>query len=712
MTDQEIELLSHQTPEADDLAELLERERRLRRAAEVSLEQEAQELIKAKREIHQLATTLKEREERTRALLEAAADGVVTVDEKDAIQSFNAAAEGIFGHRAADLIGRNVNILMAAPYKEKQNEFAAQFHPHQPNKILGLYGEVVGLRKDGSTFPMELGISESRQGCSWLFIMILRDVTKRKQAEAEIRRQSAEIAQARDQALEASRAKSIFLANMGHELRTPLNAVIGYSEMLQEEMSDPAARSQARVWDRGVKDLQKIHAAGKHLLALINDILDLSKVEAGKTDLYIEELDIEKMVQEVTALIEPLLAKNGNQLKVTVDPSMGAMKADLTKVRQILFNLLSNACKFTSQGIVTVQTSPWQKSAEPWVRFQVRDNGIGISPEQMGRLFQDFTQADASTTRKYGGTGLGLSISRRYCRMMGGDITVESESGKGSTFTVELPAEVNDKPAETIGRRRSILASRPTSDSMSASNTILAIDDDIRVHELLRHYLASDFEVVTALSGEEGLRLAREIRPAAITLDVMMPGMDGWSVLSVLKADPEVAGIPVTMLTILNEEKRAYTLGAADYLTKPIDRNRLAGLLQKYRSGHLSQPILIVEDDQAARETIRRLVTNLGCLAAEAENGRLGLEQVAKNRPKLIFLDLMMPEMDGFQFIEELRRHEQWRSIPVIVVTAMELTPEDRQRLNGGIQQVLCKRAFSQADLLGQIRELVSASKA
>jgi PAS domain S-box-containing protein len=712
MTDQEIELLSHQTPEADDLAELLERERRLRRTAEVSLEQEAQELIKAKREIHQLATTLKEREERTHALLEAAADGVVTVDEKDAIQSFNAAAEGIFGHRAADLIGCNVNILMAAPYKEKQNEFSAQFHPHQPNKILGLYGEVVGLRKDGSTFPMEMGISESRQGCSWLFIMILRDVTKRKQAEAEIRRQSAEIAQARDQALEASRAKSIFLANMGHELRTPLNAVIGYSEMLQEEMSDPAARSRAGVWDRGVKDMQKIHAAGKHLLALINDILDLSKLEAGKTDLYIEEFDVEKMVQEVTALIEPLLAKNGNQLKVVIDPGMGAMKADLTKVRQILFNLLSNACKFTSQGIVAVETSRWQKSAERWVRFQVRDSGIGISPEQMGRLFQDFTQADASTTRKYGGTGLGLSISRRYCRMMGGDITIESESGKGSTFTVELPAEVNDKPAETIGRRRSILGSRPTSDSMSASNTILAIDDDIRVHELLRHYLASDFEVVTALSGEEGLRLAREIRPAAITLDVMMPGMDGWSVLSALKADPEVAGIPVTMLTILNEEKRAYTLGAADYLTKPIDRNRLAGLLQKYRSGHLSQPILIVEDDQAARETIRRLVTNLGCLAAEAENGRLGLEQVAKNTPKLIFLDLMMPEMDGFQFIEELRRHEQWRSIPVIVVTAMELTPEDRQRLNGGIQQVLCKRAFSQADLLGQIRELVSASKA
>jgi CheY-like chemotaxis protein len=386
------------------------------------------------------------------------------------------------------------------------------------------------------------------------------------------------------------------------------------------------------------------------------------------------------------------------------------MKADVTKVRQILFNLLSNACKFTTKGAVEVRAARFNKDLQDWIRFQVTDTGIGIASQQLTRLFQDFSQADASTTRKYGGTGLGLSICRRLTRMMGGEITVDSQPGKGSTFTVELPAEVvsgKRKSRELSGFQTSTSSSRDRS-----ANTILVIDDDPSVHELIQRYLGRDgLHIVTTTSGEEGLRLAHELRPGAITLDLLMPGMDGWSVLTALKADPELSGIPVTMLSILSEQNQAFSLGAADYLTKPIDRDQLAKVIQKYRSAHLGRPILVVEDDATTREMMSRLVTNLGCLAVEAENGRVALERVAENPPKLVLLDLMMPEMDGFQFIEKIRENESWRSIPVVVVTAMELTEEDQNRLNGGIRQMILKKASSSPEeLLRNVRDLLVAS--
>jgi CheY-like chemotaxis protein/two-component sensor histidine kinase len=486
---------------------------------------------------------------------------------------------------------------------------------------------------------------------------------------------------------------------MSHELRTPLNAIIGYSEMLQEEAEDLGQEDFT-------PDLQKIQFAGKHLLALINDILDLSKIEAGRMDLYLETFDLPSMVQEAVTTIQPLVEKNRNTLTVHCADNLGTIQADLTKVRQSLFNLLSNACKFTEQGTIRLAVSRETVDGAAWVTLRVTDTGIGMTPEQTGRLFQAFAQADASTTRQYGGTGLGLTITRHFCRMMGGDITVESALGQGSTFTIRLPAEVVDPKAAAAPRVEAL----PASAVLEGAPTVLIIDDDPTVHDLMQRFLRREgLRMVATASGAEGLRLARELRPDAITLDVMMPGMDGWAVLTALKADPNVADIPVIMLTIVDDKNMGYALGAADYLTKPIDWDRLAALLQKYRCAHPPCSVLVVEDDTDTRDMLRRMLTREGWAVTEATNGRVALEQVAASQPELILLDLMMPEMDGFAFIQALRQQDAWRSIPVIVVTAKDLTPEDRQRLNGYVEQILQKGAYSREELLHEIHHLVAA---
>jgi CheY-like chemotaxis protein len=337
--------------------------------------------------------------------------------------------------------------------------------------------------------------------------------------------------------------------------------------------------------------------------------------------------------------------------------------------------------------------------------FRVSDTGIGMTPEQMGKLFQAFSQAEASTTRQYGGTGLGLAITRHFCHMMGGDTTVESAVGQGSTFTLRLPAEVADPKAIPALRMEAF----PASALPEGAPTVLVIDDDPTVHDLMQRFLSKEgVRVATAAGGEEGLRLAKTLRPAAITLDMLMPGMDGWAVLTALKADPDLVDIPVIMLTIVDDKTMGYTLGASDYLTKPIDWDRLTAVLRKYRCAHPPCPVLIVEDEVAMREMLRRMLAREGWAVTEAVNGREALERVTENRPELILLDLMMPEMDGFAFLEALRRQEAWREIRVVVITAKDLTPDDRQRLNGYVERILQKGTYSQEELLHEVRDLVA----
>jgi CheY-like chemotaxis protein len=453
-------------------------------------------------------------------------------------------------------------------------------------------------------------------------------------------------------------------------------------------------------------DLQKIQAAGKHLLALINDILDLSKIEAGRMDLFLETFDIPSMIQEVVTTIQPLVEKNRNALAVHYADDLGAMRADLTKVRQSLFNLLSNACKFTEQGTITLAVSGETMDEEAWITFRVTDTGIGMTPEHTGRLFQAFAQADASTARHYGGTGLGLAITRHFCQMMGGDISAESALGQGSTFTIRLPAAVVDPKVAATPR----VEAPPASALPEGAPIVLVIDDDPTVHDLMQRFLRREgLRMAAAASGQEGLRLARALLPAAITLDVMMPGLDGWAVLTALKADPLLADIPVIMLTIVDDKNMGYALGVVDYLSKPIDWDRLAVILKKYRCVHPPCTVLVVEDDADTRDMLRRMLTKEGWAVTEATNGRVALERVAASPPELILLDLMMPELDGFAFIEALHQQDAWRSIPVVVVTAKDLTPEDRQRLNGYVEQILQKGAYSREALLTEIRDFVAA---
>ena len=505
--------------------------------------------------------------------------------------------------------------------------------------------------------------------------------------------------QATLQAEEANTTKSKFLANMSHELRTPLNAIIGYSEMLIEEISDRGTSGL-------VPDVQKIHGAGKHLLGLINNILDLSKVEAGKIELFLETFAIAPLLGEVTDTLSPLVAKNHNALVIDCPANIGSMRADVTKLRQSLFNLLSNASKFTENGTITLAV---ERREAGWVTFSVSDTGIGMTPAQQQKLFQPFTQADASTTRKYGGTGLGLVITRQFCEMMGGTLQVKSQAGQGTTFTIRLPAQVPDLRSESsqAGQPELYSGSAVTMASTIGGNTILVIDDDPAVREIMQRFLSREgFDVITSMSGQEGLRLAREQSPDLILLDVRMPNLNGWQVLSRLKSDPDLANIPVVMVTVEEDQSLGCALGAVDYLLKPIDYDRLLTLLQPYRLNS-TPAVLVVEDNPDNREMLSRQLAKVGWRVLEAENGLEALRLMQSERPSIILLDLMMPEMNGFEFIRELRQNPKWRSLPVIVLTAKDLSIEERQWLDGQTQRIYQKGINTRQHLLDEIQSLL-----
>ncbi len=493
----------------------------------------------------------------------------------------------------------------------------------------------------------------------------------------------------------ANLAKSQFIANMSHELRTPLNAIIGYSEMLKEEAEDLDLVDI-------VPDLTKIHSAGRHLLGLINDVLDISKIEAGKMEIYNETFDISHMIQEVATTIQPLIDRNHNCLEITCVEKLGSIYADLTKVRQSLLNLLSNACKFTENGLIKLKVTKHKTDETNWIVFKVSDNGIGMTPQQQQKIFQAFTQADASTTRKYGGTGLGLVITQRFIEMMGGTVTVESQFGYGTTFTIRLPAEVINEGTATM-------VTKPIETPMPPKGTVLVIDDDPVARDLLQvHIKKLGYEVSLAANGDQGLRLARQLRPTAIILDVMMPSMDGWMVLSALKTDPELAPIPVTMLTMIDEKNMGYSLGAAEYLVKPVNREQLAKVLEKYSTDEKPPLVMIVEDDTVSRDMMATMLTKAGWRVTPAENGQKGLELIRQHQPDLILLDLMMPEMDGFEFATKLFHDPIYNSIPVVVLTAKDITLEDKLNLDKeGVKAIFQKGAFNREELLTEISKLL-----
>ena len=515
---------------------------------------------------------------------------------------------------------------------------------------------------------------------------------------AELKNAVDEAEEARAQAQEANKTKSAFLANMSHELRTPMNAIIGYSEMLIEESEDTGEK-----WMES--DLKKILSSAKHLLQLINDILDLSKIEAGRMTVFLEPVDIAQTAKDVAATIGPLVAKNANTFELKCPPDAGSMRTDLTKLRQTLFNLLSNACKFTEKGKVTLEIT---RRADHMVSFAVTDTGIGMTPEQQGKLFGEFVQADASTTRKYGGTGLGLAISRKFCRLLGGDITVESAPGRGSTFTAILPLEAKEPAPET-----EVVPAPPVAETVKecARGHLLVIDDDPSSRDLLQRMLEKEgYAVRLAANGPDGIAAAKESRPDLITLDVMMPSMDGWAVLSALKADEATADIPVVMLTMVEDRPMGFALGATEYLTKPVQKSRVLEAVSRC-VGQKSDDILVVEDDPMAADIVMRTVRGDGRQCRHARNGREALAMIHESRPALVILDLMMPEMDGFTFLDALRTEgPDFAAIPVVVLSAKDLTASEQEHLAGRVMDTLRKGAGQRENLLEVIHRQLNHS--
>ena len=530
----------------------------------------------------------------------------------------------------------------------------------------------------------------------------------------EITKRNDELSSKNFEIEKAYKVKSDFLSSMSHELRTPLNSIIGFSSVLLGPSGDPLTDDQRMA-------LEKVLKNGRHLLQLINDILDISKLESGRMTLSVETEDVETVLSNCILIVEPLIQSKRLALTQEIQPNLPAMTTDIVKVRQIIVNLLSNASKFTEKGGISIKVS--QRENE-MISFAVKDSGIGIAPKDFDRVFEEFQQVDSSNTRKYKGTGLGLPIARKLARMLGGDLTVSSELGQGSTFTMTIPAKLPqglmEPPQQPVPLRRpepahpaaQVIAALPKPSATGEQVQILSIDDDPDVIEILRKYLVPEgYSIAGALSGDEGLAMALTMKPALITLDIMMPKKDGWQVLRELKQNPETRDIPVLIHSIVDNRPLALSLGAVDVMTKPTDPRRLLSLVKKYyQSG--DQFILLVDDNLDFTLACKDLLKRDGLEVKIASRGEEALKIIQDSIPSLILLDLVMPGMDGFGVVRELQTKDAWKKIPIVVLTGKSMTPEDHQKLDPYVADYLLKETFTTAAISNAIKRILSVAPA
>jgi len=590
----------------------------------------------------------------------------------------------------AQIIGRDVEETLQLNYWKDilvGNDAAAEQWQLQALKTGEHYGptEKEYRHKDGYHVPVRLSaLILKKEGEYYVIWSHIEDLSRQKWEARELQH-------AKQKAEDANIAKSQFIANMSYELRTCMNTIIGYTEMLEEDCDQPIMR----------QDIKNVHITTKKLLGLIDGMLDISQIEAGNLPSYSERFDLKTVIQNTVTTLQPLIENKANALHLLFDKDLGEMYTDLIKVRQILFNLLSNASKFTEQGIITLEVRREREENGDWISIRVSDEGSGINSEQRADLYQVFTQVDASNTRKYGSTGLALSLSKHFAEMLGGTLNIEGVFDKGNHFIVRLPAHMSSQPSTTADEAI-------VKDSPMESGLVLVIDDDKVVREMLDIYLSKvGYQVAMAASGEEGLKLAKKQRPNTIILDVMMPGMDGWDVLSKLKAEPELAHIPVIMLTMTEAQEIGYSLGAAEYMIKPVSRTQLINVLRKYRSEKPRHTVMVVEDEQLGREMMVRMLEHVGWQVIEAGDGETALQLLQKHQPDLVLSDLNMPDMNGFEFITHLRQHKTCSSTRVVVVTAKLLTAEDELWLNNHVDAVFQKGTYSYNELFAKLRQLL-----
>ena len=507
---------------------------------------------------------------------------------------------------------------------------------------------------------------------------------------------TSEMETARDEARDASDQKTKFFANMSHELRTPLNAILGYGEMLYEDCEDLG-------YDDLLPDLKKITSSGSHLLSLINNILDLSKIEAGKMELFVTSFEIENMVQIIKDVSEPLAAKNDNGFVINLDGAMGSMSQDETKLRQCLTNFLSNGFKFTKNGTVTLDVKAKMVGDVEFIDFAVVDTGAGMSPEGVAKVFEEYTQAERSTSANYGGTGLGLPISKKFAEMMGGDVIVTSEEGVGSVFTMSVPRECPEYNEDEVEGNVINLDEQ--------DNLVVLVDDDVAMHDLIKRTISKlNLTLLGATNSEKGMELIREVKPKLILLDVLMPGRDGWSLLKECKTDKDLKDIPVIMISQLNQSNLASSLGANDYLTKPIDRSHFINTLKRILGNDTQdKKVLVIDDDKDVRELLSRLLKDAGYRPIDARDGKEGLERT-KDEPALIILDLEMPRMDGFEFLDNyIKDVPEEKRAPVLVFSGKDLTDVQEDLLKERVVGLVKKDDVSMDNLSKMIQGIVKS---
>jgi PAS domain S-box-containing protein len=644
--------------------------------------------------------------ERARVLvsdvIERAPVGLALLDDTSRITVLNTTFAQMIGQTPEALAGTTLETAapdIASHVADRVNLALKGRRAHQSDVDMVEFETATKTRYfKAEVFPINLVSADGEEGRG--AGIVLNDLTRQREWEIDLE-------EAKDAAEQANHAKSVFIANMSHELRTPLTAVLGYCELIEDDLQDIGNKTV-------LEDLHKINVNARHLLGLINDVLDLSKIEAQKMEVHPVTFKLGTLLLDVEAATGSLASKNNNVLELSADDSETVLTTDDLKVKQVLLNLIGNAAKFTSNGTITVRAEAAYVGTTAQTRFTVKDTGIGMTQEQLVNLFERFSQADRSTTRKYGGTGLGLALTRALAIMLGGTVTVDSVEGKGSTFTFTVPthfAKTTAESTESATQSMGQVVEPQIADTKAP--TVLVVDDDASARDVLRRYLTKEgFSVVLAADGKEGLETLKTLRPIAVLLDVMLPGMDGWRVLKCIRDNAETANIPVIMQTALADENFAYALGASGFLRKPVARKDLALTLKEVISAHPAHDVLIVDDDLSASARLKTMLERDGWDVRLAGSGADALKAIETQRPNLVLVDLIMPGMDGYAFVHEVRQNHDWDDLPLVVMTSTDIQSTKVRELAEKTDAIVQKGSMPLSKLVADLRRYAESAAA